>query len=418
MKSRYFLLGAICVATLIGCSSSDTPTTTDADTESSTSDTAADSTEDTTNDTAAAPTLKLKAELVTLVADKPSGEIPKLNRAQIAAMLRRTPGTFFLTSKRPASADESLVEVMARAVNGDFAYDAGTPTGMVHFRVVDGVTYLKVEGDVTKFFPGTDVIGKDEWAIVPLKYVVRGQDWAVPPGEDSNPFGVNGGISSIIAADAKLTVGGVSERFGVKVRNYKLVDVQGSEWSISMDAENRLRALSNAREKSEWEFAYGATVQAPKGAKEPKPAVIEAALLDGDMASITEFALTFNDQLNAMKTDSDGKPITEKGRRAMSLIHAGLHGELPEGVSVSVDGAELYTGNGEHADLAGLPETATYLQFTKRGASVCLRLTADGSKDAMHDPELKLEKLLDTKGTKGWALMYRSGKVAGCSKVK
>ena len=415
MKIRYFLLGAICATTLMSCSSSsDTTSGTDSPNDSSVT-----GTDDVSDEENAAPTLKLEADFVTFTGAKPSGEIPKLERAQLAAMLRRTPGSFFLTSQRPASETQDLIERMGRSESGDFTYDAGTDTGMVYFRVVSGVTYLKVEGDVSKFFPGGNTIGDNEWAIVPLKYVERGQDWAVPPGEDSNPFGLNGGISSIVsAADAKLTVGAVSERFGVSVRRYTLVDVQGSEWSLFMDAENRLRALSNVRDKSSWEFTYGVEIQAPKGAKEPKTSAVESGLLEGDMKTITEYALTFNDQLNAMTTDIDGKPIADKNRRTMSLIHAVLHGELPDGVTVSAGDAVLYSGSGEHAEVEGLPESTKYLQFTKRGASVCLRLTADGSKDAMHNAELKLEQLLDTKGDKGWAIMYRSGKVAACSKVK
>lgn len=405
--------GVLAVALLAGCASGGDEKPTD-ETEQTTDSTP----EETETESSSSDELVFKAELVSFEDEAGLPEPAKLGREELITMLSRTPGSFFLTSKRTMEDKSAIYESLGRAANGDFTYDAKAKDGSFHFRFVNGTTYLKLDGAVGEFFKGGETLGKDGWEIVPHELTRSGQDWAIPSGVDANPFGVSGGIGSILTPETKLTVGKVETRDGVKVRQYVLVDGQGSEWLMHIDGNGRLRSLENKRAGNKWAFKYNISVQAPKGAKERGADEIEELLAVGDLEAITQFALSFNQQLNSMQADIDGKPIEGANRRVMALVHSMLHGELPQGVSVSAEGKVLYSGAGEHTELEGLPEKVTYLEFTKRGASVCLRLTADGKKDAAHQDDLKVGKLLSPKGSAGWALMYRSTSEPACSKVK
>jgi hypothetical protein len=398
---RRAVAGVLAVALLAGCASG-------GDDEKPATETATES----------SAVLELSAELVTFETEEAAEEPAKLEREELISMLTRTPGSFFLASKRVTEDKKEVFESLGRATSGDFTYDAKAEEGSFHFRFVAGTTYIKVNGSVKEFFKGGEALGKKGWEVVPHELTRSGQDWAIPSGVDANPFGVSGGIGSILTPDAKLTVGNVETRNGVKMRRYELVDAQGSEWVMRLDGNGRLRSLENKRAGNVWEFAYNISIKAPQGASERDADEIESLLSEGDMAAITQFALSLNEQVNAMKADIDGNPIQSSDRRVMALVHSVLHGELPQGVTVSAEGKMLYNGSGEHAELENLPEKVTYLEFTKRGASVCLRLTADGKRDVAHQDDLKVGKLLSPKGSAGWAIMHRSTSDPACSKVK
>ena len=166
-------------------------------------------------------------------------------------------------------------------------------------------------------------------------------------------------------------------------------------------------------------------------AAKPSTSGTQKALVMAAINGTTFAAVTLNDAL-LQKGGWAAKPVTssttpavvqKRSTREAAILLSTLQSNPPKGFTVTAFGSEgivaVYDGASVTAkDLTGLVE---YLEVSSKGASVCLRPSIDGNKDAAQTPvtndgyrSLPVGKLVQPANDGGWIILLRTAQKGAC----